>query len=53
MVIFHDPEVPPVTVGAMITLPSWADIMAGAAGGAAAEVEEEVEGAALFPSAGE
>lgn len=51
MVIFHDPEVPPTTVGAMITLPSRAVIARGAAGVAPAE-EEEVEGA-VFPPADE
>lgn len=52
MVIFHDPEVPPATVGAMITLPSRAVIARGAAGVAPAE-EEEVEGVAVFGPADE
>lgn len=53
MVIFHDPEVPPATVGAMITLSPWAVIVAGTAGGAVAEEEEEVEGEALLLSVNE
>ena len=48
MVIFHDPEVTPMTLGAMTTLPCWAEIEAGAA--AWVEAEEEVEGAAVFLS---
>lgn len=53
MVIFHDPEVPPATIGAMITLFPWAVIVVGTAGVALAEEEEEVEGEALLPSANE
>lgn len=51
--MFHDPEVPPATVGAMITLSPWAVIVVGTAGGALAEEEEEVEGEALLLSANE
>lgn len=49
--MFHVPEVPPATVGAMITLPSRAVIARGAAG--VAPAEEEVEGVAVFRPADE
>lgn len=43
-----------MTIGAMIVLPSLADMLAGTTGGATAEEEaEEEEGVAVFPSAGE
>lgn len=49
MDIFNVPTVPPVSVGAMITAPCWADIVTGAGEGAGVEEEEEEEEGALDP----